>query len=118
LAGYAARQPDAELFFLIGMDAARTLPAWREPRRLAGLARLVLLARAASADDDGRADREEIVRQVTEISGSLAPPIVLSTRRIDISSTEIRERVSSGTSIRGFVTDDVARYIATSGLYR
>jgi nicotinate-nucleotide adenylyltransferase len=42
----------------------------------------------------------------------------LPTRRIDVSSTEIRERVRLGKSIRGFVTDDVAAYIARDGLYR
>ena len=38
--------------------------------------------------------------------------------RIDISSTEIRERVRVGKPIRGFVTDDVAAFIARDGLYR
>jgi nicotinate-nucleotide adenylyltransferase len=42
----------------------------------------------------------------------------LPTRRIDISSTEIRERVRAGKSIRGFVTDGVAAYIGRAGLYR
>jgi nicotinate-nucleotide adenylyltransferase len=42
----------------------------------------------------------------------------LPTRRVDVSSTEIRERVRTGMSIRGFVTDNVAAYIARTGLYR
>jgi nicotinate-nucleotide adenylyltransferase len=43
---------------------------------------------------------------------------VMDLRRIDVSSTEIRERVRTGRSIRGFVTDGVAQYIETNGLYR
>ena len=42
----------------------------------------------------------------------------IPTRRIDVSSTEIRDRVRSGRSIHGFVTDAVAEYIGSHGLYR
>ena len=42
----------------------------------------------------------------------------LETRRIDVSSTEIRERIRSGQSIMGFVPPEVAAYIASAGLYR
>jgi nicotinate-nucleotide adenylyltransferase len=40
------------------------------------------------------------------------------TRRVDLSATEIRERVAAGRSIRGFVPDAVAAYIAAHGLYQ
>jgi nicotinate-nucleotide adenylyltransferase len=42
----------------------------------------------------------------------------LRTRRVDVSSTEIRSRVRAGQSIHGFVPPAVAEYIATTGLYR
>ena len=42
----------------------------------------------------------------------------LTTRRVDVSSTEIRARVREGRSIRGFVPDAVADYIASAALYR
>jgi nicotinic acid mononucleotide adenylyltransferase len=35
-----------------------------------------------------------------------------------VSSTEIRARVREGKPIRGFVTEAVARYLESSGLYR
>ena len=41
----------------------------------------------------------------------------LATRRVDVSSTEIRARVRSGRSIRGFVPAAVEAYIASAGLY-
>jgi nicotinate-nucleotide adenylyltransferase len=43
---------------------------------------------------------------------------VLQTRRVDISSTELRARVAAGRTIRGFVPDAVADYIAEHRLYR
>ena len=42
----------------------------------------------------------------------------LQTRRVDVSSTEIRDRVKAGKPVRALVTDPVAAYIAQSGLYR
>jgi nicotinate-nucleotide adenylyltransferase len=42
----------------------------------------------------------------------------IETRRIDVSSTEIRERVRAGRPVRGLVTEPVAAYIARTGLYR
>jgi nicotinate-nucleotide adenylyltransferase len=55
---------------------------------------------------------------VPELSGLPGSPQLLSTRRIDISSTEIRRRVREGKSIRGFVPDSVAEFIASERLYR
>jgi nicotinate-nucleotide adenylyltransferase len=42
----------------------------------------------------------------------------VSTRRIDVSSTEIRERLRAGKSIKGFVPESVERFIEDRGLYR
>ena len=42
----------------------------------------------------------------------------IDTRRVDVSSTEIRARVKGGKSITGFVVEPVARFIRDAGLYR
>ncbi|MEP6690663.1 MAG: nicotinate-nucleotide adenylyltransferase [Gemmatimonadaceae bacterium] len=97
----AARQPGAELVLLLGADAAAQFDQWREPSRIRALAEVVILARAGS--DAG-----------VSISGARR----LDSRLVDVSATEIRARVRAGKSIRGFVTDAVAAYIASAGLYR
>jgi nicotinate-nucleotide adenylyltransferase len=106
LTHFAERFPADERFLLLGMDVLGTFDQWKEPSRVVALARPVLLVRG----DDGADELPASMRgnQVTR----------LPTRRIDISSTEIRERVRTGRSIRGFVTDGVAAYIARAGLYR
>lgn len=97
---YRERYPDAALFLLLGSDAAASLPKWREPEAIQVLAEIVVLTRGG-----------DIVELPTGVRA-------LATRRVDLSATEIRERVSAGRSIRGFVPDAVAAYVAAHGLYQ
>ena len=102
LAELAARHPGASLFLLIGEDLAAQVGEWREPARIAALAEIVVLARGGAA-----------------APAVGAPPMRrLATRRVDVSSTEIRARVRAGKPIAGFVTDPVARFIRDAGLYQ
>lgn len=103
LASYAGRFGEAERFFLVGADVLRSFDQWREPERVLRLATLVVLTRDDEDGQQGRLPR-----------GAVRLP----TRRVDVSSTEIRGRVAAGRSLRGFVPDAVADYIATHGLYR
>lgn len=115
LESMAERSPGQERFFLVGADASRTFAQWRAPHRIAELARVAVMQRTA---EEGETD-DEVVAGITAATGSEAPPpIVLRTRRVDVSSTEIRARVRDGRSIHGFVTDAVARFIHERGLYR
>lgn len=93
----------AELYWLVGTDVAESFAKWREPERIVELATVVVLERAGDA------------RHVLSMPGK---PRQLATRRIDISSTEIRQRVCEGKSIRGFVPDAVADFILAEQLYR
>ena len=103
LSAYAAESASAELFWLVGADVVRSFARWREPKRISELATVVVLQRTDEAPD------------LASIPGT---PRCLATRRIDISSTEVRDRVRKGKSIRGFVPDAVAAYIAAQRLYR
>jgi len=102
LAALGARWPGAELFWLVGADVTHSFAKWRAPERVAALATIVVMVRAGDAAN------------LAAIPGA---PKSLETRRIDISSTEIRRRVREGKSIRGFVPDAVAAFIAAERLY-
>jgi len=103
LTSLGARWPAAELFLLVGADVPRSFPSWREPERIVQLATVVVLQRGGES---------------TDVAGMPGTPRVLATRRIDVSSTEIRHRVREGKSIRGFVPETVAEFIAAERLYR
>lgn len=102
---FANRYAAAERFILLGADVVATFRQWREPARVLALAHPVILPRQSDEPDDALA-----------VLGERA--LRLDTRRVDVSSTEIRERVRAGKSIRGFVSDGVAALIERDGLYR
>jgi nicotinate-nucleotide adenylyltransferase len=118
LEAYAHRHPDGERFLLVGADVVDTFRHWRSPGRVLELARLAVLRRA----EPGTSPEGEDVRirdLVRQVGGAGTPePIVLHTRRVDVSSTEIRERVRLRRPIRGFVPDAVDQYITAHALYR
>ena len=96
--------PAAKLFLLLGEDALASFDKWRNPDRIRELATVALMRRGGSSS--GR--RVSIPEGVIEVS----------TRRIDVSSTEIRERLRADKSIKGFVPESVERFIDARGLYR
>jgi nicotinate-nucleotide adenylyltransferase len=110
LTHFAGLYPDADRYLLLGADVLGTFGQWKEPHRIRQLARLVILERGSAA---GQAEPAQLPREL-----QTAELVRLPTRRVDVSSTEIRERVRSGKPIRGFVTDTVAAYIARGGFYR
>lgn len=126
LTAYAARDPHAERFLLVGADVLASFAQWREPSRVRELAEMVVLQRGQGGVTlEGPPAAERELRKAAARSSresvaiaALKPPRVLETRRIDVSSTEIRERVRTGKSIHGFVPDAVAAYIAAAALYR
>lgn len=101
LEAYRARGV-SDLHFLVGADALTTFDRWREPDRVQTLARLVVLRRGTDEPDVPPGVRAR----------------VLASRRVDVSSTEVRARVRAGRSIRGFVPAAVEAYVTAAGLYR
>jgi nicotinate-nucleotide adenylyltransferase len=103
LAALAAAEPGVALFLLIGEDLAEQVGTWREAPRIAELAEIAVMSREAGA--------------AAAPAGGL-PMRRIATRRVELSSTEVRARVKAGRPINGYVADPVARYIRDTGLYR
>ncbi len=92
-----ARFPGAEWVYFIGDDNLEKLDTWREIDALRELVQFVLLTRRDVAAPAGF----RVVRRV-----------------IDISSTEIRNRVAQGRSIRYLLPEVVCEFISSHRLYR
>lgn len=131
LRGFRQRFPSADRYFLVGADVLSSFTEWREPHEVLALATLAVLTRrddrevapgakpdsGPAAGKTGHHTEAPVARTALESELSRRR-VMVPTRRIDVSSTEIRDRVRRGRSIHGFVTDAVAEYISSHGLYR
>jgi nicotinate-nucleotide adenylyltransferase len=101
----------ARIFFLIGWDSLAELPQWQDPARLIQLCKLVAVTRPGLS----RPDLKSLEPSVPGITQSV---VWLDISPINISSSDIRDRVAQGLSIHGLVPDNVESYIAENKLYR
>lgn len=98
-----AQDPDNEVFVIVGADAAAGLHTWHRHHDLAGLCTLVVVDRPGS--------------------GSVDPPAPWRSQRVavpalDVSSSDLRHRVSLGRPVAPLVPVAVANAISGLGLYR
>ncbi|HEY8164478.1 MAG TPA: nicotinate-nucleotide adenylyltransferase [Gemmatimonadaceae bacterium] len=105
----AAQRQGDELTLLLGRDAISSFDRWKSPDRILQLARLAVIERAGMKKEE-----RDAYEGVIERTGAT----MVTTRRVDVSSTEIRRRLKEGLSIRGFVVDSVDAYIAAEKLYK
>lgn len=104
--------PEHEFYFIIGADSLFSIEKWVHPEIL--LKDCVMLA--AYRDEKGT---EEMLAQIQYLNQKYHADIrLLNTPNVDISSSEIREKIKDGQSIQGIVPDSVYAYIEEKQLYR
>ena len=117
--------PDPELYFILGMDAFYEIKTWHEYKMLFDYAHFVIIPRPG-ARSEGResflSSLEVGFRKEDKVDLFRAPSgkrlIFKDATLMDISSTDIRERVAMEKSIRFLVPEGVRDYIVERGLYR
>ena len=109
LAELQQRYEDAELFFLLGMDALLDLPNWRDPARIIEIAKLAVAARG---------EEKLAAPQLDRLLPGLAGQVVwIEMPHIDLSGTELRRRAAAGGSLSDAVPATVDAYIREHQLY-
>jgi nicotinate-nucleotide adenylyltransferase len=99
------------LFLLIGWDGLKNMPKWRAPYRISKIATLVTFPRPGVPEPD--------ISLLEKSMPALSERMIrLNGPYIGISSTDIRERLSVGKSVRYLVPSEVGRYIVDQGLYQ
>ena len=106
----ALASPERELFFIVGADIVPELPKWREPEEILRLARLVVVNRPGAPEPD----LERLMQSFPAASGRVD---CVRIPGVDLSSTEIRQRVRAGAPIRYLTPPAVERYIESRQLY-
>ncbi|UCB44047.1 MAG: nicotinate-nucleotide adenylyltransferase [Dehalococcoidales bacterium] len=99
-----------EVFFVVGWDSLNDLPNWKAPERIIQLCRLVGVPRPGYSLPD-------LESLDIKVSGLSERVILLDRPEVDISASEIRERVARGLSIDRLVPEPVERYIREHRLY-
>ena len=117
------------LSLVIGSETFLDLLTWREPRRVASLARLVVIPRGGSAFDPEGAAAQKVLREigVTEggfvhaASGGALPRrgvVIVHATSLPLSASELRRRVREGRSLAFRMPPAVIDYVRAHGLYR
>jgi nicotinate-nucleotide adenylyltransferase len=102
LAALAEREPGADLFTIVGDDAAAGLSTWERHEEVVAHSTMVVVDRPG-----------EPVRLSDDVSW-----IHVEVPRLEVSSTDLRARFSDGRPLDYLVTDPVLQVIAERGLYR
>lgn len=106
------QHPDAELFFLMGADLVGQLDRWRQPKDIFAIATPVILNRGG-APAIGSTSLAAYVPH-----GDCDQVRCLSMPQLEISSSQLRDRIAAGKSIRYQTPACVEQYIANCQLYR
>lgn len=104
---------DRRLFLLCGTDMVLTLDEWREPAEIFRLCYPVYIRREADPALDGLLIKKIAAYQAAY--GKVVRRIV--TEPLEISSSDIRERLHAGTSVRELIPPAVEQYIHDKHLY-
>ncbi len=104
--------PGDELYLILGGDSIIGLDTWYMAPEL--LKSCIILAAVREQDDLPVLDKKR--RELAKIYG--ADIRLMTFNRIDISSTEIRDRVRCGRSVRYYMPDQCIEFMCIKGLYR
>lgn len=114
LEAFRDENPEDELFLIMGGDSLVDLPNWKSPQRICELARPIVVARPGADPPDPAI----LQRLLPTLSDAETNACVIAMPLIEISSTDIRQRVQNGQSIRFRTPRAVEKYIENHGLYR
>ena len=102
LAALHRLDPDAELFVILGSDAAALLPTWKRVEEVRATATLVVVTRPGADTSSPPAGWHHRVVEVP---------------RLEVSSTDLRARFGDGRPLDWLVTPPVVHVIGERGLY-
>ncbi len=102
---------DTEIFFITGADALNEMETWRSPQKLFTLCRFIAATRPG-------VDYEKFKKKIDYLNKKYSSNIIVTAvPALAISSTDIRERIKLGKSIKYILPETVEHYIYKNNLY-
>ncbi|OIN98697.1 nicotinate (nicotinamide) nucleotide adenylyltransferase [Candidatus Desantisbacteria bacterium CG1_02_38_46] len=96
--------PESQIYFIIGADTVPEIPTWKNYKKLLKSCRFVVVNRPGYTD----AEYPDYTKNFIKVK----------MRGVDIASTEIRERIKNGKTIKALVPVKVEKYIKEKGIYK
>ncbi|HCY83991.1 MAG TPA: nicotinate (nicotinamide) nucleotide adenylyltransferase [Desulfobacteraceae bacterium] len=117
--------PCVNFHLLMGSDAFFDIPTWKDQEKIFQRVPIIVMLRGertglapyASFIDERISKGYKLKMDNTFVHGNLKPIRICNVPKIDISSTQIRNRIKRGLSISGLVPERVAALIRTKDLY-
>lgn len=119
-------RPDAEIYFILGVDAFFEIDSWKDYRRFLSLCNFIIVTRPGY---EKRSLGESLPLEVRRdfcydaAKGSYSHTsghclYFLEVTLLDISSTDIRRRLKAGRSVKYLLPPNVEEYIIKNALYK
>jgi nicotinate-nucleotide adenylyltransferase len=102
---------EGKLFLILGWDSLTEIPKWHNPDALVRICTLVAFTRINT-------ERPNLAAIEALVPGIKQNTVMLDIEPVDISSTDIRERITRGLSLKKLVPDRVVGYIGENNLYK
>ncbi len=106
------QNPSREYYFILGADCLFSMENWVEPQRIFDACTVLAAVR------NGK-NRAELEKQALYLQEKFSAEIMLlDFEEIELSSSEIRQRIADNRSLNGLVPIKAAEYIAKQGFYK
>jgi nicotinate (nicotinamide) nucleotide adenylyltransferase/ribosome silencing factor RsfS/YbeB/iojap len=119
--------PQTEVFFLLGIDAFLEIETWKDYEDVLEQCSFIVMSRPGFRLDEAKEILPgKYTRRMVEVSGSFDLDserssdhaiYLLSIKTLDVSSSEVRERIKTGRPVEGLVPESVKNYIKEKRLY-
>ncbi|MEI6090743.1 MAG: nicotinate (nicotinamide) nucleotide adenylyltransferase [bacterium] len=106
---FRAKNPESKLFWLIGGDHIAKFNQWKNYQHILEMTELAVVNRNSELSDQDK-------NHIGDLTGGKFT--IINQPLIDISATDIRNRIKNGLAIEGLVPEKVIEYIEENGLYK
>ena len=105
---FASVYPEDEFFLIVGGDSLDYMEKWHQPERIFSKCRVVVARRSGVTDEKAHFLREKFGAEI----------VFLNCGYFDVSSTEVRTRISDRHALSELIEPETAEYIKKNNLYR
>lgn len=107
------KEEDREMYFIIGLDTLFELKSWKKFEELAKEIRFIVALRPNYMQKNLMEQELDFLKNQYNANIEL-----VQTPLYEISSSELRDRLAKGKSVRYLIPNEVIQYIEEKGLYR